>query len=257
MRLERGGMPLRAAPDRIGKQGMKLILFDVDGTLVDSQHMIYAAMARAYRDHGLACPPADEVRSIIGLSLQEAFRRLAAETDHPIDSLVASYGKAFFALRESGEVASPLFPGARETIGRLMRRPDLALGIATGKSRRGIAAILEQYDLKDAFVTIQTADSAPSKPHPGMVLQAMRESGIGAASTAVVGDTVFDMQMARAAGAAGIGVAWGYHPVAELRAAGARAVVDNFSALESMLDGLWPPMPPGNATLENETTSDA
>ena len=235
---------------------MKLILFDVDGTLVDSQHMIYAAMSQAYRDNGLACPPAAEVRSIIGLSLQEAFHRLSAGTDQPIDSLTASYRKAFFALRETDAVASPLFPGARETIDRLMRRPDLALGIATGKSRRGIAAILEQYDLKDAFVTIQTADSSPSKPHPGMVLEAMRESGIGAESTAVVGDTVFDMQMAQAAGTTGIGVAWGYHPVAELHAAGARAVADSFSALEAMLNRLWP-LSPDNAALKTETAGNA
>ena len=236
---------------------MKLVLFDVDGTLVDSQQMICAAMSQAYRDHGLACPQAAQVRSIIGLSLQEAFRQLSAGADHPIDGLTASYRKAFAALREAGDMASPLFPGARETIMRLMRRPDLALGIATGKSRRGIAVMLEQYDLKDAFTTIQTADSSPSKPHPGMVLEAMRESGIGAASTAVVGDTVFDMQMAQAAGAAGIGVAWGYHPIAELRAAGARAVVDNFRALESVLDRLWSPVSPGNAPRKSETTSNA
>lgn len=218
---------------------MKLILFDVDGTLVDSQRMICAAMRQAYDDHGMACPPEAQVRAIIGLSLENAFRRLAAGADHPIDSLATRYKAAFFALREAGTHASPLYPGAREAIDSLARRSDLLLGITTGKSRRGVAAMIEQHALGDVFATIQTADTSPSKPHPGMVLEAMHETGIDAENTVVIGDTAFDVQMARAAGAAAIGVSWGYHPAADLNAAGAHAVLDDFAALAPALAALW------------------
>lgn len=218
---------------------MKLILFDVDGTLVDSQRMICAAMSQAYRDHGLICPPASEVRAIIGLSLDDAFRRLSAGADHPLDSLTARYKEAFFALRAAGQDLPPLYPGAREAIARLAMRPDLVLGLATGKSRRGVTAMLDQHALNGVFATIQTADTAPSKPAPGMVLEAMRETGVGAQDTVVIGDTAFDMQMARAADTSAIGVSWGYHPAADLYAAGAHLVVETFDALVPALDGLW------------------
>ncbi|MBI1201436.1 MAG: HAD-IA family hydrolase [Rhodopseudomonas sp.] len=218
----------------------KLILFDVDGTLIDSQHMICAAMDRTYRDHGLAGPPAAAVRAIIGLSLAEAVGRLSAGADHPVASLVEGYKTAFQALRLAGTVAVPLYPGARAAIDALRRRPDVLLGVATGKSRRGVAAMIDMHKLDNTFVTIQTADTSPSKPHPGMVLQAMAETGVAAADTVVVGDTAFDMQMARAAGASALGVSWGYHPVADLQAAGAHDVLDGFDALPSALDRLWP-----------------
>ena len=219
----------------------KLILFDVDGTLIDSQHMICAAMDRAYRDHGLAGPPPAAVRAIIGLSLAEAVGRLSAGTDHPVTSLVEGYKTAFQALRLAGSVAVPLYPGARAAIDALRRRPDVLLGVATGKSRRGVAAMIDMHKLDDIFVTIQTADTSPSKPHPGMVLRAMAETGVEAADTVVVGDTAFDMAMARAAGACAIGVSWGYHPVADLRSAGAHEVLDDFAALPPALNRLWPP----------------
>ncbi len=219
---------------------MHLILFDVDGTLVDSQQMICAAMAEAYRHHGLACPPRAQLLSIVGLSLDDAFQRLSQGTDHPVASLVTQYKEAFFALRDAGRHNAPLYPGAREAVERLARRPDIVLGLATGKSRRGVTAVLEQYGLVGAFTTIQTSDDAPSKPHPGMVLQAMAETGVDAAHTVVIGDTVFDIEMARAAGASSLGVAWGYHPAADLRAAGAAAVIDDFGALAPALGKLWP-----------------
>jgi phosphoglycolate phosphatase len=218
---------------------MKLILFDVDGTLMDSQHMICAAMELAYRGQGLACPPPEAVRAIIGLSLTNAMQQLSAGADHPIEGLVAGYKDAFSTMRAAGEWKAPLFPGARAAIESLQRRDDVVLGVATGKSRRGVAAMIETHALDGVFITIQTADTAPSKPHPGMVLDAMRETGIGPEDTVVIGDTVFDMQMARSAGAAALGVAWGYHPVADLHAAGALSVLEDFSALDPALAALW------------------
>jgi len=219
---------------------MKLILFDVDGTLMDSQHMICAAMDLAYREQGLASPEPQAVRAIIGLSLATAMQQLSAGCDHPIDRLVAGYKQAFSTMRAAGEWKAPLFPGARAAIESLQRRNDVLLGVATGKSRRGVAAMIETHGLDNVFVTIQTADTAPSKPHPGMVLDAMRETGIRAEDTVVVGDTVFDMQMAKSAGASALGVAWGYHPVDDLHAAGASSVLDDFAALDPALAALWP-----------------
>jgi phosphoglycolate phosphatase len=219
---------------------MKLILFDVDGTLMDSQHMICAAMELAYRGQGLACPPPEAVRAIIGLSLVNAMRQLAAGADHPIDGLVAGYKDAFTTMRQDGSWKAPLFPGARAAIDTLRKRSDVVLGVATGKSRRGVAAMVETHGLEGVFITIQTADTAPSKPHPGMVLDAMRETGIGPENTVVIGDTVFDMEMAKNAGASAIGVSWGYHPVADLDASGAASIINNFAALDPALAALWP-----------------
>jgi len=227
---------------------MHLVLFDVDGTMVDSQRMICAAMEAAYSHHGLAIPPRAQLLSIVGLSLGDAFTRLAKGADHPVAGLTAQYKEAFFALRDAGTHDAPLYPGARETVERLARRDDVVLGLATGKSRRGVTAVLEQYGLVDAFATIQTSDDAPSKPHPGMVLQAIAATGVDAAHTVVVGDTVFDIEMARAAGASALGVAWGYHPASELHAAGAQAVIDDFGALTPALEKLWPALRVNDAT---------
>jgi phosphoglycolate phosphatase len=219
---------------------MKLVLFDVDGTLIDSQQMICAAMQRAYESHGLVCPPVPQVLSIVGLSLAEAFQKLSVGTDHPLESLAERYKQAFFDLRAAGKEASPLYPGVRETLDALKRRPDVVLGLATGKSVRGVNAMLDQHDLHGVFATIQTSDTAPSKPHPDMVLQAMRETGMGPENTVLIGDTGYDIAMARAAGATGIGVAWGYHPVEDLHAAGAHTVLDTFEALDPALAAVWP-----------------
>ena len=134
----------------------------------------------------------------------------------------------------------PLYPGAAERSTALARREDVVLGIATGKSQRGVRLVLGHHGLLDHFITIKTADDAPSKPDPGMVLAAMREAGVEARDTVVVGDTVYDIAMARAAGAAAIGVTWGYHPGAALGRGGrVRGASTRSPTLEPTLDKLW------------------
>jgi phosphoglycolate phosphatase len=215
---------------------LKLIIFDIDGTIVDSQHMICAAMQQAFAAHAIVCPPRDKLLSIVGLSLPDAFERLGeGAPDFPVATLVTQYKDAFFALRQADEHREPLYPGAAETIAALAREPDVLLGIATGKSQRGVRTVLGRHDLLQLFSVIKTADDAPSKPHPGMVLDAMRETDVGPAHTVVIGDSIYDMEMARGAGADAIGVSWGYHPPASLQRSGARIVVDDYAALRAEL----------------------
>lgn len=223
-----------------GRERLKLVIFDCDGTLVDSQHMICAAMARAYAAHDLPCPSRARILSIVGLSLTEAFARLGAEgAPVPLHALVESYKAAFQSLRQSPDHLEPLFPGARAALNKLSARDDILLGIATGKSQRGVRAVLGHHDLLERFHTIKTADDAPSKPHPGMVQAAMRDAGVGPKDTVVIGDTVYDIGMAHAAGAQAIGVSWGYHAATDLRTEGAAIVIDEFAALLPALKGVW------------------
>ena len=217
---------------------MRLAVFDLDGTLVDSQAHILAAMARAFAAQGLPAPERAAVLAIVGLSLPEAFARLLPEGDAALRAgLDAAYRQAFFELRESGDPAasSPLYPGAREVLDRLAARDDLLLALATGKSRRGTRAVLAAHGLERHFVSVQVADDHPSKPHPSMLLTALAETGTQARDAVMIGDTTYDMDMARAAGLAGIGVAWGYHPAQALLASGARVVLESFDGLEPAL----------------------
>jgi len=219
---------------------LKLVIFDCDGTLVDSQHMIVAAMSAAYRAHDLPIPEREVLLSVVGLSLIEAFTKLGQGRHRfPAESLANHYRDAFHAMRGPGAPVEPLYPGAAEAIAELAQRGDVALGVATGKSRRGVRLVLGHHGLLEHFITIKTADDAPSKPHPEMVLAAMQDAGAEPANTVVVGDTAYDMEMARAAGASGIGVTWGYHPRAALESAGALVVIDGFAKLVPTLDSIW------------------
>lgn len=213
---------------------MRLILFDCDGTLVDSQHMIVAAMEQAFLAAKLEPPSRARILSIVGRSLHEAMVDLT-DADHPVEDMVAAYRKSFFELRSKSDHHEPLYDGARDCILALAARDDIVLGIATGKSRRGVDAILELHDLHDRFVTIQTADNAPSKPNPAMIHQALDETGLRAADTTLIGDTSFDMLMAQNASIAALGVTWGYHDPNELKQAGASHLFDSFPDLQSFL----------------------
>jgi phosphoglycolate phosphatase len=209
---------------------MTLIIFDCDGTLVDSQHIIVTAMERAFAAHQLEPLERQRVLSIVGLSLPVAISQLLPEADPGLVLRVTeAYRDAFHDLRRDPAHNEPMFPGALEAIETLGGHADVVLGLATGKSRRGVDAILERFDLTSRFVTIQTADHHPSKPHPSMILKAIAEVGADPAETIMIGDTTFDIEMARAAEVGAIGVAWGYHPVVALERAGAHVIVERCS----------------------------
>ena len=204
----------------------RLAVFDCDGTLVDSGATIYAALSETFVQRRLDIPPARTARRVIGLSLVEAMAGLlpdASADDHY--ELAEQYKRNFMALRAAGQVEEPLFDGVLELLDAL-ETDGWLLAVATGKSDRGLKHCLEQHDIHARFVSLQTADRHPSKPHPSLVEEAMAEAGAEPGRTIVVGDTSFDMAMAAAAGATGIGAGWGYHEAAELIEAGAVAVAD-------------------------------
>ena len=214
----------------------KLALFDVDGTLVDSQHAIVACMNRAFVDEGLPRPDAESVRRVVGLSLETAIERLSPSLGSEKHARIAAAYRSAFAA-SAGQVSQPLYPGALEALDALSA-DGILLGIASGKSRRGVDRVVKEHGLEDRFVTVQTPDVAPGKPNPGMVLQAAAAAGIEPADTVVIGDTQFDIAMARAAGASSVGVAWGYHPVELLRQAGATRLIDSFDQLPAVVVSL-------------------
>ncbi|WP_299943278.1 HAD-IA family hydrolase [uncultured Ruegeria sp.] len=218
---------------------LRLVLFDVDGTLVDSQGAIVSAMTASFQAQSLPVPDRTEILSIVGLSLPHAMARLAPDqSDQAQNVLVEGYKQAYHAQRlEQGAASSPLYPGAREVIETLHAKPEVLLGVATGKSQRGLDALLEAHGLEQYFVTRQVADHHPSKPHPSMIETAMAETGVSAAQTAMVGDTSFDMEMAAAAKVTAIGVSWGYHDRSALSAA--HQVIDGFEHLPETLANIW------------------
>jgi phosphoglycolate phosphatase len=204
----------------------RLAVFDCDGTLVDSCGNIFSALSGAFSDHGLSVPPPDVTRRVIGLSLVEAIATLVPNEDRDSHVLLAeSYKRHFQRARAEGRVEEPLFAGIAELLDALEREGWL-LAVATGKSDRGLSLCLECHGIVDRFVSLQTADRHPSKPHPSMVEQAMAEAGASPETTIVIGDTAFDMGMAVSAGAIGIGAGWGYHEAHEMLEAGAIAVAD-------------------------------
>lgn len=204
----------------------KLAIFDCDGTLVDSGATIYRALSAAFGQNGLELPPPAVSRKVIGLSLTEAMAALLpGEPAERHMAIAEDYKRAFWTLRAAGEVEEPLFDGVIELLDKL-EHDGWLLAVATGKSDRGLRHCLESHDIHARFVSLQTADRHPSKPHPSMVEQAISDADATPESSIVIGDTSFDIAMAVNAGARGIGAGWGYHDAGELLAAGAIAVAE-------------------------------
>ncbi|MEM7598656.1 MAG: HAD-IA family hydrolase [Pseudomonadota bacterium] len=219
---------------------LRLVIFDVDGTLVDSQADIIAAMSEAFTRAGQTPPNRTAILGIVGLSLEVAIPKLAPGLDPALHTqMVQWYKDAYVALRAKIGAAqsSPLYPHVRATLNALHAQPETLLGVATGKSRRGLDKLLDGHDLGALFVTQQVSDHHPSKPHPSMLHAALSETGVEAQNAVMIGDTTFDMQMARAAGIAFVGVAWGYHPPSAL--GDAVAILEDMRDLPGCLSTHW------------------
>ena len=218
---------------------MKLVMFDMDGTLIDTQALIVEHMATTFAEAGLDVPPPGAVRRIIGLSLPMAMLQLLGRDDHALaEQLSERYRAHYRGSLVAAEGREGLFPGAREALEILGARPEMVMGIATGKGLHGVHRLTQLHNIAHHFVTLQTPDNNPSKPHPGMMLQAMAETGAEKHRTVIVGDTTFDMEMGKAAGARAIGVTWGHHDAVELRSAGADMLVEGYEDLPAAIDSI-------------------
>ena len=213
---------------------MKLIIFDFDGTLADSRKLIIEAHRQVFCQFGLPVPAPEASLALIGRSLELVLAELAGP-DAPVAAMTTAYQPVVKQLRADPAFADLPFGGVHELLLELGARKDFRLGIATGHISSAIEPALATFGWRELFCTVQSADKAPSKPHPGMILQALAEAGIGADNTVLIGDTAFDMEMARAAGVAAVGVAWGYHPRDRLVAAGADWVAATIEDLRTRL----------------------
>ena len=214
----------------------KLAVFDCDGTLVDGQADVLWAMARAFELADLPVRDPMVVRRLVGLSLPVAMRELAPEAGEEVRrALTEHYKTAFRTRREQGLLHEPLYEGIADLL-RDLHESGWQLAVATGKSDRGLTACLAAHGLTDLFVSLQTADRHPSKPHPAMLEAALFEAACQPGNAVMIGDTTFDMHMAEAARVKPIGVAWGYHDAAELIASGAQTVAEDMDGLRAALE---------------------
>lgn len=210
----------------------RLVIFDCDGTLVDGQHAIVDVMTRTFDGAGLSIPSRDDVRSIIGLSLPNAMRALAPDLgEDDYHDLSRAFENSFGAYRaEPGHDFEPLYPGVKDML-RALDQAGYVMAVATGKSLRGLKKVLAAHEIGDYFVSLQTADHHPSKPHPSMVSTCIADGGSAASHAVVIGDTHFDMDMASNAGVFALGVDWGYHDSDQLVNAGAKQVLAHSSEI--------------------------
>ena len=216
---------------------MRLVVFDLDGTLIDSEALIIGAVSDAFRAVDEAVPDEAAIRSISGITARDAIAILAPTADEAridvlLDSYVAHYGRRSTSARE------PLFVGALEALERLQAAPETILAVATGKGYQGAVTLLEHHGIIGRFNSIETPTHNRGKPDPQMLHTAMGKAGVDADRTVMVGDTVHDMRMAKAAGVKALGVAWGYHEIADLKEAGADVVIREFSEMDARIDEL-------------------
>lgn len=226
-------MASRAKTERI----RPLAIFDIDGTLVDSRAMISETMATAFTRFGLTPPDYDATRRIVGLSLMEAIDTLAPrDLDHDgLVKLTALYKDVFIETHNSGRAHEPLYDGAMDLLSSL-RGAGWKIGVATGKSRRGLDRVIHSHGFSDYFDAHYCADDGAGKPDPFMVEANLLTLDCAPHHAVMIGDTSFDMIMGKRAGTHALGVSWGFHTVDEITAGGADAVLSTMEALSTSLD---------------------
>jgi len=209
----------------------RLLAFDWDGTLADSTALIARALQQACRDLGLAVPDDDAARHVIGLGHADAIRHLAPSLEPALHGRFSErYGVHYLA----GDAEIPLFEGVREMLAELVERGFL-LGIATGKSRRGLARSLAQHGLAHHFAAFRCADEGFPKPHPDMLLALMDLAGVSPHETLMIGDTTHDLELAKNAGVAAVAVAYGAHAPEGLAEMAPLATVHSIAELRAWL----------------------
>ncbi|MDX8379264.1 MAG: HAD-IA family hydrolase [Gallionella sp.] len=208
-----------------------LIVFDWDGTVMDSTAIIAGSIQSACRDLDLTIPDDETARHVIGLGLLEALRYAVPDASEAMyDPLVARYRYHFMSQSQ----AIPLFDGARETIIDL-HEAGYSLAVATGKNRAGLDRALASCGLTSYFHATRTADQTFSKPHPAMLFELMDELTVNAARTLMVGDTTHDLQLAKNAGVDALAVAFGAHPAESLLKMKPLALMEDYSQLRAWL----------------------
>lgn len=210
----------------------KVVVFDWDGTLIDSVEHIAGSLHSAARAMGLPLRPMQSYRDIIGLGMMEALEKLYPGIEaSEIEDLRQRYAHHFFS-REV--LPTSLFPGVAGLLENL-RSAGVELAVATGKSRRGLDRALRSSGLQRYFGLTRCADETRSKPDPMMLRQILDHYGVGPAETVMVGDTVYDLEMAQRASIPAIGVTWGVHAVADLATFEPVAIVDEVADLAAIL----------------------
>lgn len=216
---------------------MRLIVFDLDGTLIDSVTHFVETVTESFTAVGQPVPDETTIRSVSGITAWDAMALLAPGASRTrVDEILDSYRTHYRA--RAGVQREPLFPGALDLLDGLQSDPDTILAVATGKGYQGAITLLERHGIIGRFDSIQTPDHNRGKPDPMMIETAMSRVGADRRQTVMIGDTIHDMRMARAAGVGGIGVAWGYHTTDELLREGAGALVQRFDEIDATIAGL-------------------
>ena len=208
----------------------QLIVFDWDGTIIDSASSIAECIRQAARDMSLPVPSTERASHVIGLGLHDSLRLAVPELQaHQYPEFVANYRRHFLAREDS----MALFPGMKELLSQLSSTRRLA--IATGKSRRGLDRALSATGVGPYFTASRCADETSPKPHPAMLLELMAEVGFSKDQILMVGDTSHDLEMARAAEVDAVAVTYGAHPEDGLRSCNPKECVSSVKDLKAWL----------------------